>query len=56
MEHREFGLLTAWGRGHLNPTGLLGHPLSTSELWLLEAVGWLFYSSHGDVRGRLAFG
>lgn len=30
---------------HLNSIRLLGLPPNPSELWLLEAIGWLFYNS-----------
>lgn len=52
LEHREFGVLTALGTGTPKSHWAPGSP---AELRLLEAVGWLFYSSHGDVGGRLAF-
>lgn len=35
---------------HLNAIAPLGHPLSPSELWLLEAVGWFFSSSNVGTR------
>lgn len=42
------------GYGYLNPIGLLCLTLSPSEL--LEAIGWLFYSSQTRAHGGMAAG